>query len=361
MESTPTGTDPVAALRALPDQASHTFALKARELLESITQEDLQSVLDSESEHLETRFNAFYLIQARTWQAKDYTKHRERTDKYRLDLGEQPLFPFLEAEYYLAHATNKSNAMVAIENSRTAVERLPRTPGVLNLFGEAIATVGEEFPDLVETRLIVEGERALRRAQTMAMEDTGRPYAKYGATLARLQALRKSWDEARRSIAQAIDQEDSRRSDYALRMLDYQLVKAKISISADAEELHKQQAAALAEMRDARKDTLTVLGLLAAVIAFLVTTVNIATSFPPRDASSLMLVSAGTLLLVFIGYSALFSRASWTAVGMSALVAALLLGFGAFLGAFDASAPKSSGVPVSDRVGVDQRALAMAS
>ena len=54
----------------------------------------------------------------------------------------------------------------------------------------------------------------------------------------------------------------------------------------------------------------------------------------PRAASALLLGSSGALLLVFVGYAALFGRTTRWSVLISLAVACLLLGAGAVLGAF---------------------------
>lgn len=323
-------------LKELPEQTSHDFALATRKIISSHPEVNDDSLLEiaKSVQSGNVRFAAFYILAVKLWGRKDYTSHKKLIDEFRGDFATEPFFSFLEAEYYLSQAEDLNNARSAMALAETARVALPTVPGVQNLFAETIATIGEQHPRLIDSRDLATAESAIRRAQSLARNATQSGYAKYGANLARIQALQGHWSDARRSIARAIDTEDSSRNDYSLRVMGYELIRAKIDIAEQSGQLRNEQEVAVNEMRETRKDILQIMGLLAAVIAFLITTVNILVNFSPRVASSLLLVAAACILLVFLGFSSLYGRVKPGGALFSLLVSALLFGAGALLGAF---------------------------
>lgn len=324
-------------LAALPDPQIQDIELHVRALLKSDPRdEQLAAIADDPGQPEQTRLAAVYVMQFRNWRRSDFHKHRATTERYSHSLGSAPIYQFLWSQYYLTRPRDKSNLIAALSAAKAAKESAPSVPGVKHQYALAVATAGEEFPDLISLDEIVAAEREVQEAKALADQ----PYGRYEATLARLEILRGSWAAAQDSVSRAIEIEDSNDPDYAIRLAEYQLIQARIPIARQAEELRREQAAALAELGDARRDSLQMLGLLAAVIAFLVMTVNIATRFPIREASGLMLVATSALLVVFVGLSVLFGRARIVPVAVAVGLSLLLLLAGLIAGAFsDTPAP----------------------
>lgn len=110
---------------------------------------------------------------------------------------------------------------------------------------------------------------------------------------------------ARASIARAIEDEDSTGAEYALRIGDYQLIRSRIQYAQEAERLGARQEEATRELRQIRSQVLEIMGLLAAVIAFITTAANIAAGQPARPAAGLLTLAGGVTLLVFWGFHVL--------------------------------------------------------
>lgn len=330
----------VKQLSDLPPPETHVFALQVRNLLKSEPSDGmLEGIASDVGQAKQVRFAAVYAMQVRNWRRSDFSKHRAITEKYSAELGEEPMYQFLWSQYYMTKQRDTSNLLAALSRARDAMVAAPSVPGVKHQYALAVATAAEEFPELISTEELIGAEREIQEAKALADQ----PYGRYEATLARLQLLRGSWSEARDSISRAIEIEDSGAPDYTLRLAEYHLIRARIPLARQAEELQREQAVALAELGDARRDSLQMLGLLAAVIAFLVITVNIATRFPIREASGLILVASGALLLVFVGLSVLFGRARAITVGVVLGLSGLLLVIGLVAGAFSETYPTDTG------------------
>jgi hypothetical protein len=210
------------------------------------------------------------------------------------------MFFYLQAEYYAALGDDPANLDAALTFAVEVVERLASVPGVLHLAAEIIADRHERDPDS-DPRLLLDAERHVRQA--IALSD-GR-YARYHATHARIATLRGAFTAARASIARAIEDEDSTGAEYALRIGDYQLIRSRIQYTQEAERLGARQEEATRELRQIRSQVLEIMGLLAAVIAFITTAANIAAGQPARPAAGLLTLAGGVTLLVFWGFHVL--------------------------------------------------------
>lgn len=317
--------DLAALLAALPAQTNPAFGPQVRRLLETHDPalSTLLALVDDPGQPVTVRFAAFYAVQVRHWRRRDYGQHRELTDRYQSLFGDQPMFSFLLAEYYASQSGDQANLLAALHYARRAAGQLPEVPGVLHVLAEVIA----EYQEQAETHqvdLVLEGERAVTRAIALSRGT----YPKYFATLARLQILRGAYGEARRSVAIAIEQEDSTGRDYALRVGDYQPIRSRVQLAQQSGDLQAAQASALGEMRGARRETLEVLGLLAAVIAFLVTTTNLAGRFEPRAAAGLVLLTAGGIIVVFAAFHVLLVQVAWRRFGVSLGLSVALMATG---------------------------------
>jgi hypothetical protein len=143
--------------------------------------------------------------------------------------------------------------------------------------------------------------------------------------------------------------EDSGLNGYAIRVIGYQRLRADIRLRAETSRirasLHEttrrleremdQRLTAVAEairqreeveLAKLRSELLGTLGLLAAVIAFIVTSVQVADKMPLSDALRLLAGIAGVLTLVFTVFAGVYAAVrSWW------LAAPVLLGIGLFV------------------------------
>lgn len=315
----------VGRLASLPHETDASYGIQARALLEdpAAGHEALTAVLADESHPEQVRFNAFYCVQARAWRRRDHRAHRANVDRYQSEFGSHPMFYFMQAEYYSSLDGEPANRHAALAFASEAVRRLPAVPGVLNLAASIIADHHEADAD-ADPQLLLEGERLIRQAIALSHG----AYPRYHATHARIATLRGAYGAARASIARAIEEENSSGAEYALRIGDYQLIRARIQHAQQAEALRVGQDEATAELRRIRAQILEIMGLLAAVIAFITTAANIAAGQPPGAAAGLLTVAGGVTLLVFWGFHVLIisGGARWRLLPLA--LGAILLGVG---------------------------------
>lgn len=316
----------VDSLQALPGWIETSFPSEARKVLSRVQPrtDELVTVVEDLHQDKSIRFAAFYCAQTLNRQNRDWAEMRRLTDLFEGEFREIPRFKALVAEYYLQHGSSKHNRDAAAIHARDAAAALPNVPGVLHLAGEVLAhqQESEQQPQLT---LILEGERYVSRALALSAGT----YPKYFATLARLQALRGAFDEADQSVARAIEEEDSSRGDYAVRIGDYQVIRARIRFARESNELRAKQTAATEALVGLRRESFQLLGLLAAVIAFLSVSIQLTTSRSAAEAITVLLGAAGALVVVFAAFQALIADGHLrktvvaAAVG-SALIAAAL-------------------------------------
>ncbi|SNQ48606.1 conserved membrane hypothetical protein [Frankia canadensis] len=308
-------------LGGLPAATDPGFGAAARELLAApdATDEALGAAIEDGDLPEQTRFNAFYCLQARAWRRKDHRLHRANTDRYQARFGEHPMFFFLQAEYYATLDGDPANLDAALTYALEAARRLRGVPGVLHLAAEIIVDRHEREPE-PDQPMLLEAERYVRQA--IALSD-GR-YARYHATHARIATSRGAFATARASIARAIEDEDSAGAEYPLRIGDYQLIRARIQYAQEAERLAARQAEATRELRQVRGQVLEIMGLLAAVIAFITTSANIAAGQPARPAAGLLTLAGGVTLLVFWGFHVLLVPAAGDGSARRRLVPAVV-------------------------------------
>ena len=162
-----------------------------------------------------------------------------------------------------------------------------------------------------------------RDAANMAIA-SNRTYAKYYCTYARVLAQLKEWDEAIFYVSQAIDLEDSTRSNYAIRIGDYtsyrqqfraqQMILAqKAALDAKVQDVSQQmdnQEKNMSDRMEAQeKETMAknmeFLGLFSGIVSFTIGSLTLASNFQAADAikiAGLIVVLLGALLCVFSAF-----------------------------------------------------------
>lgn len=321
-----------ARLASLPPETDPRYGPSARTLLRDSapTEAELTRLVDDTDAAAQVRFNAFYCLQARAWRRKDFAQHRTNTDQYQSVFGTHPMFYFMQAEYFATLSADPANLDAALIFATEAVARLRTVPGVLHLAAEVIAERQERSTRQdagadsatgeAEDQLLLKGERYVREAIALSAGQ----YPRYHATLARLATLRGAYSTAHASIEQAIEREDSAGPEYALRIGDYQLVRSRIQFAQEAERLRGRQEESTRELSQMRTQILEIMGLLAAVIAFITAAANIAANQDATAAAGLLTVAGGVTLIVFWGFHTLLVD-RWTARRLVALLLGVVL------------------------------------
>lgn len=294
--------------------------------------DQLRDIADDQTLEPDVRFAAYFTWQAQLWRRYDYKEFRRNVRHYEAAFSGLPMFDHQQAMALLSRSDLPS-LQAALRYAKDAVANLSSSPGVLNLLAEVVADLGENYRDNIDNDNISTALESINKAI-----DINRRYGKYYANRARLLALEDRYDEAARDIRTAMEVEPSSDSPiYALRLSRYEFIRARIE---DRRQQHEwrykqeeirrewlnEQQEVRDEVRQTRSETMLMLGLLAAVVGFIVTSFDIAKAYEPLQAGAMIGILAGSLLIVFTGFGELV-RFSLTlkARTWSTLAAGLLL------------------------------------
>lgn len=309
-------------LAALPDANTDAFLVATRSLAAHLPNavDFLPTLIRDSTLPIRVRFNALYLLLFRLRRLRDFADYRAWVDDSRREFGGEPLFHTFDAVYHRSLGEDRRNMERAIRASRKALTALTDFPGVLHQFAELVASHGELHYGAASTDLH-QAEAAVKRAIDLSSE----PQPHFWATLGRIQALQGEFDDARRCIAEAIELEPSSGQDYALRLTEYQIQDARISFLRERERSERRDREAREELHTIRGQLLEVLGLLAAIIAFIVTAIGLASGKDFRESSRLLLLEGGIITCVFAGFAYMFRIASLRRVTLPLLLGAGLV------------------------------------
>ena len=343
---------------------SHEYHLAIREfpyqpfpkVLQTYQLVDVLNIIAGDKEQeAKVRVVALATSLASLWRWRDYQHFRKVFDKYCStfqDAGSS-LELLYQGMYDLSQVSSLGGFQRALDSASKAKNALPDTPGVLNLYTEAVAVIGERGG-------VDDMEEELKQAM-LAIEEaigTDPKYAKYYANRARILALQENYEKANQNIDKAIEIEPF--DDHTLwRVNSYDEIRIKIlfqqrstemkqqaeqmkqqaeqakqqaeQAKQQAEQVEKEQEGAREQIATMRGETLTLLGLLAAVIAFVVLSVQMVSSLQSVEAVILMTFMAGLILVVFGAFMELIQpgekwRTKGTVVVVIGVVIVILAG-----------------------------------
>ena len=330
LEALPAADDPwfPPALNNLVFRSSHDV----RELLNMIVCDD--------NRLLETRFKAFYGYLNHTRRSLDIGEYDRYHDQHASVFSTFPMAALLRSQRFLNHvqAGELSDEAAAFAQHFADVARrlLPEHFGVMAHWATVIVAIQSRLPEAArDITLMTEAIDV----QNLALLESRGMYPRYYATKAQLLLLVRDWDAALTAIAIATDREDSTLKDYPVRIGRYQALRTEIeserrlhaviaSSNAELSIIKEQTSVVREELESLRNSTLTLVGLLAAIVAFITTTSSLATHLEFRDATRLIAVSSAGMLIVFSGILWLVTGASGrasTVKFLSVLVLAALL------------------------------------
>lgn len=266
----------------------------------------LREIVDDSTVETTTAYKAFKAVvhlhrrhQNLSIVRKLLSEKERRFDKF-------PSFQFLKFAYTTFRSS--SDFLLAILFAREELRNNPSNAGVHNAFADLMARALEEGFELRQLdELTRQAKEAVGRAIVL------RPYyAKYRATLGRLLAIEKDLEGAKTAIREAIDLEDARSNDYALRLQEYAAHLQRIEQSASNAAMKAEFAKAQAELDTAieknrseldraRTLNIEILGFFTAIISFILTTVQLVRSEHIQHPENLLITLIGCLLFAFGG------------------------------------------------------------
>lgn len=330
------------ALGALPPLESaehHSAAMTVCTSLVDADLEALERVIGDDSDPLRA-FNAFYVLLARHRRALDGSRFRAVYLRHAARFGSVPMRALLESDLALLDPMGP-NLAAALRHAASALDAYPGNLALVAHHARVLAEYGWSGADVSDEDL----RTALTQVDRAVEISPEQP--RYRAVRAQLAALTGDFDTALTQIQRAMDLEDSARSGYAVRVVEYHRIRADIvlrreteairsglretaerleaSMQAQVEQVTREtRAHEQAEITRLRSETLGSLGLLAAVIAFIVTSTQIAQDLPLRDALRLLAGLAGMLTLVFTAFGAVFGVGRHTRLALPALLGVAL-------------------------------------
>ena len=346
------------------EERSHEYHLAIRrfpshplsnDLLANLHVKELNAMAGDTEQEASVRSAALATSLAFLWRRRDYQQFRKVFDEYRSTFQEyDSLLDLLyKGMYDLSQVSRSGGFKRALESAKRAKEALPNTPGALNLYTEVVAVIGErgdvEEEELEQARVSI--EKAIEKDIT---------YAKYYASRARILALQGQYNDSYQDIDKAIEIENF--DEHTLWRVNYyeeirihvrlqqrsveiqQQVSEMKEIRQQADEIKQEQERTRNQMAAMRGETLTLLGLLAAVIAFVVSSIQVMSDLQSVETGILMTMMAGLLLVVFGTFMELIQpgerwrkKSTWVVVVGAAILilAGLVLWLGSIPGLND--------------------------
>ncbi len=316
----------------LPSETDYEWELQLTRLIENVSKQvdDLEQIYkmktfntDHDPEFI--RFAAFFAVCI-------YHRRQNNVSEFGLLLqnhdgfDHHPMYPHLQALHAYGMETVDSYQM-AIDYAREAINRVgDNHPGITHSMALTIVKGLEEGKsDTLKSDnddLLTEAENYIKISINQIN------YPRYFVTHGRILALRGKYDEGIQKIHKALDIEDESKDDYAIRVNTYRSHEFKMFLNKHTSELSEEQQeirekqetlneeidSAIEELdtirsksetrlREIQTQTLQFLGFFATLLAVIVSSINITTSFPLPEAASLILVLTGGLLAAFGGFT----------------------------------------------------------
>lgn len=318
-------------LSSLPEEGSREWETSLTDL---VTKEDsvdvdrvidiLENLIESKQHDAEIRFAAFFAYCTRLRRDENYQELGGFIEDYATEYENRLMYLHLKGMYIKGKGGNMEEAL---NYSKKAAEMLEEeeeldNAGVYHSVASGLVGMMEDTSKVTQDKL-EEAEEYIG----LALENSD--YAKFYATKGRLRSLQGYYGEAKDLIERAISKEDPERRQYAARLGNYhrhlfknlsrekdeninkttnvleeRLDKAENDLENAVDEAVDR---AEEEVKKSRTSTLQVLGFFSAIIAVVVTTVQISTGFTPSAAAFLFLVITGGLTSSFSLFAVLLS------------------------------------------------------
>lgn len=292
---------------AVDDSAvKSVLALADVNLIDKLTQ-----ILTCNEEDHGVRVIAFYILCTRYRRMKEFTKFSNLLNEYDNIFKNEEIYKIQKAYFYITYFCDKNQLMKAFNSWEYIDENYKKMPAFIQIYVDTVALCFEN--NLFDIKKQKDQEILVSAIELINIAIKNRDYAKFYATLGRLQNCNEEYDKAIMNINIAIDKEDVNRSDYAIRINEYELTIAKIKISNYTDnklkELDKYKAELdkykeeLSEMKDevakSKYDNLSFLGFFSAVISMIIGTIQTTSSTVLVEKYQVLIALAGTIIIAF--------------------------------------------------------------
>lgn len=283
-------------------------------------------VLRSPNESMNVRFAALYGVLHRYRREGKFDAYRDLALRYEVDFGNQPYYETFRVIWLTSGSASRQAYDEALLSSSRAVELLADNAGVLHQNAELVATYAEIY-ELRDSASI----RAALANVNEALRLSAASNPQYYATRARLQLINNNPATARSDISIAIAQENALDPDFARRVSRYESIRSLILIFERQQRFLALEGRLRNELEGLRSQQLQLLGLLAAVIAFISSAATLAARADLPTGFRLFVVAGGVISLVFTAISTQFGQISIVRLIPGIMIGVGLIAFGYFV------------------------------
>lgn len=333
-------------LRILPDEKERAFEeWMVRLISETMSiEKDLIKILEENQESLKVLYNAFYCICTYYRKEKNIIKYKEILVRYEYCFAENPTYSYLKAMYLMQRGT-EADIKAAIKLSQKSMEYIPDNVGIIHCYTEVVAKAFEE--NILNLK---NNKPKLNEAKKLLLSKVLREtydYAKFHCTYGRLLGISGNYIEAAKEIISAIDKEISDGNYYSLRMAEYQRYLIQVTsknyekailqfedYNSNMDRWNREMGANIAnsieKVQGALNKNLESLGFFAALVSFIIASVQILTNLNFEDAFELILALGGTMMIVLSGFGiilngCMYIKRSKAVFGMGVITITLAL------------------------------------
>ncbi|MBT0774226.1 hypothetical protein KIH74_35105 [Kineosporia sp. J2-2] len=286
---------------SLPTPGDPDFAMKMRQLDASLSDPvtELTAILEDASKPHEVRFAALYGVLHRFRREYRFVEYHALFKTYEREFSDEPYMETFRVVIARWSGDDPRSLIRALVSAQKAVNLLPRQAGVLHQYAEIVATLAESREDLAGPYV----NRAMELVDE-AINLSAATIPHFFATRATLFMALGNTESARRDIDRAIEEEPRRGADYARRISRYEATRLLILIRQRELDVDKRHSRLITELDQFKTQQLALLGLLAAVMALIVSSASISTRVDPSEAVRLLAASGGIVAIVFGGVTA---------------------------------------------------------
>lgn len=276
--------------------------------------EKLATCLESDQASAELRCESYLLLLTSHRRYKNLSKARELGNRYHRGVlrqcYEDTKLRFLTLHIYsvlLKETETPAYIEESVRLARDSLELLPGYPGALHNLAGGLLRQASLIPITDSRRQEVLDEALALVGQALMCDPL---YPKFHATRASVLAMLGRHDEAEQEIRQAIDAEDSRHKDYAIRLSDYLNIKSDIALARTTTDMKSKIAAASRDVLiESRRANIQILTIFTALISFLIGGLTLVSTFSFEEAARLIFLLAAAILLALTGFGTLYEGA----------------------------------------------------
>ncbi len=304
------------------DFSSREFEREVTVIANNLTTDEansIQQILYFSQKELDAdqKFIYFYVLSIHFRTLLEFDEG-EKLVKYFSDefSGKYKIFKHIESMIILERIKNGHHDSTNIDMfkkylrvARKNIDDLPNHSGVVHVFCDLFATIFEYLyfynPEHV-TILEEYYDSAIDLVTDIIQNES---YAKFYDTCARIRAYKGDYKEALKSVALAIKYENPKGKNYALKIMNYKTTKNFVaSLQAIKETQEKTTKVVTEAINSSTWRSIEVIAFFAGLLGFIVTSIQISTSFVADDVAFLILLLLGGNICVYGTFSLIINR-----------------------------------------------------